>query len=107
VPSDPADGATYVRAFLLPADTVSADLAGAHRAFSGVFQVSIVSPLNAGPGAALTLADSLAAQFPLNGRYTSGAITVQITTPVSIAPAVQDEHTYTVPAYFQYRADTI
>lgn len=106
-PADPAEGATHLRASLLPADTDSQDLAGAHRVFRGVFQVSVYAPINTGPGAATGIADELAALFVYNARLTSGAITVQQVTPASIAPALQVENHYVLPVSFGYRADTI
>lgn len=107
VPADPAVSATTLRAFLLPAPTTSEDLAGAHRAYRGVFQVSVIAPINAGPGAAVGIADELAALFALNGRYTSGSVTVQITAPAAVAPALQEPDAYIVPVSIAYRADTI
>lgn len=107
VPYSPTQGETYVRAFLLPAETVSQDLKGDHRRYLGVFQVSIVTPINSGPGAALALVDSLNTQFPMNGRYTSGAVTVQIVGPASPAPAIQEESHFVIPVSLRYRCDTI
>jgi hypothetical protein len=107
VPFSPAQGETYVRAFMLPAETVSQDLKGDHRRYLGVFQVSIVTPINSGPGAALALVDSLNTQFPMNGRYTSGAVTVQIVGPASPAPAIQEESNFVIPVSIRYRCDTI
>jgi len=40
----PANGATYLKAFTLPADTASNTLGGDHKLYTGVFQVSIVTP---------------------------------------------------------------
>ncbi len=40
----PKDGETYLKAYTLPADTASNTLAGDHRLYTGVFQVSIVMP---------------------------------------------------------------
>lgn len=99
--------ATYLRAFLLPADTDSQDLAGAHRAYTGVFQVSIVAPAGQGSGAAETLAEEIDALFPCNLLLTSGAFAVQVISPCSIGQALQDENRYTIPVWFRYRADTI
>lgn len=107
LPADPANGATYLRAYLLPADTESQDLSGAHRAYLGVFQVSIVTAINVGPGAAVGIADELNALFPVNGRYTSGSTTTQIITPASASRGYQDEATFIVPVSIGYRADTI
>lgn len=106
-PSDPATGAAYLRAFVLPANTESQDLQGLHRGYRGVFQVSIVCPINAGPGAAVGIADELAAQFPVNGRYTSGSTTTQIIGPASPGPGQQEPEAYVLPVSIPYRADTI
>jgi hypothetical protein len=97
----------YLRAFLLPAMTTSADLAGAHRSYRGVYQISVYSPINAGAGAAEAIADELAALFPLNTRLTVPGLTLQVMTPVTSAQGAQDATNFVVPVSFQYRADTI
>lgn len=106
VPFTPPAG-TYLRAFLLPADTDSIDLAGAHRGYAGVFQVNIVAPEGQGSGAADTLADELDELFPNNLPLNSGAFGVQTITPCSAGPAIQDGTRYAIPVWFRYRADTI
>lgn len=106
-PFTPTTGETYLRANMLPAPTQSDDLLGTHRGYLGVFQVSVVRPINVGPGLALDIAAELDTLFPVNGRYTSGAVTVQVISPPSAAPAFQAENEYIVPVSFQYRADTI
>lgn len=98
---------TYLRAFLLPATTTGIDLAGAGRTYRGVYQINVVAPLNAGPGAAEGIADELAALFPLNLRVAITGLTLQVVTPVTAAQGAQDATDYTVPVSFQYRADTI
>lgn len=95
----------YLQASLLPAPTRSDDLAGDHRAYRGVFQVLIVAPINNGAGPAEAIADAFADAMPL--RLTSGALTITVVQPVSIAPALQSETRYTVPVSVFYRADTI
>ena len=107
VPFDPKGKTTYLRAYQLPAETSSGDLAGDHRLFTGVFQVSIVAQLAKGTGSASAIADAIAAQFPLNLRLTSGGVTVQIISPASEGPAVVDPLSLIVPVSFRYRADTI
>jgi len=102
----PVDGATYLKAFTLPGDTASNTLAGDHKLFTGVFQVSIVTPAGKYRGAAGALADQIAALFPLYERNTKGALTVVTMTPVDQGPGIADDTTYTVPVSFAYRADT-
>lgn len=105
-PFTPNSGETYLRAFVLTADTTSAFIEGTDRTYRGVFQVSIVRPINGGPGASAGIVDELNTLFPVTGRYTSGGVTVQIITPASAAPALQDASEYVVPVSIQYRADT-
>ncbi|WP_085747302.1 phage tail terminator-like protein [Pseudomonas sp. R45(2017)] len=102
----PVDGATYLKAFTLPGDTTSNTLAGDHKLFTGVFQVSIVTPAGKYRGAAGALADQIAALFPLYERNTKNALTVVTMTPVDQGPGIPDDTTYTVPVSFAYRADT-
>jgi hypothetical protein len=107
VPYSPVAGTTYLRGFLLPAKTASSDLAGAHRAFTGVYQVSVVAPLNGGPGIAEGIADEIAALFPLNTRLAVPGLILQVVTPVTAAQGAQDSTSYIVPVSFEYRADIV
>lgn len=107
VPFTPAAGETYLRAYLLPAKTESLDLQGVHRGYRGVFQVTVVRPNGAGRGPALGIAAELNTLFPMNGRYTSGSVTVQVITPASVGPGIQEPSEFAVPVSFEYRADTI
>lgn len=107
VPFTPVAGETYLRAWLLPAQTTAEDLAGSLRTYRGVFQIDIVRPINGGAGPALDIAADLNTQFPVNGRYISGAVTVQVISPASAGPGLQEENAYVVPVSFEYRADVI
>ncbi|WP_392889676.1 phage tail terminator-like protein [Pseudomonas migulae] len=102
----PAASETYLRAFLLPAGTNSNDLAGAHRLYTGLFQITIVAPAGGGTGAAESLADELAALFPLYDRLTKTGFSVQVMTPVEPGPEQQGDTAFALPVSFQYRADT-
>jgi uncharacterized protein DUF4128 len=105
-PFTPVTGTAYLKAILLPADTSSEDLAGTLRTYRGVFQVSVVAPINTGPGAAESIADELVALFVHNARLTATGFTVQQITPATQAAALQDASSYIVPVSFEYRADT-
>lgn len=96
----------YLRVNVLPATTTSQTLDGTHRAYRGVLQVSIVTAIDVGPGAAMGIADEIAALFPVNQACTSGGLTVRTTAPASVAPALQHESDYTVPVSIPYRTDT-
>ena len=106
VPFTPANGETFIKAFVFPAMSVNLDLAGASTTYRGVFQASVCVPINKGSGAALGIADELAALFVSNALLTDGVVTVRQLTPCSVAPALQGESEYIVPVSFQYRLDT-
>ena len=103
---DPADGETYLRAFMLPGDTASSTLGGDHRLFTGVFQVSIIAPADTGKTKTNPIVAALTDLFPLYARDTKGAVTVVTMSPVDSGPSITDPPTYTVPVSFEYRADT-
>jgi len=102
----PPDG-QYLRFNLLKAPTDSADLAGAHREYSGVCQISVFVPKGKGPTDAETLAADLAELFPLNDRLVSGSFAMQITSPCSEGPPITGDNHFMIPVSFAYRADTI
>lgn len=102
---DRADGETYLRAFMLPGDTASSTLAGDHRAFIGIYQVSIVAPANTGKTKTNPLVFELTALFPLYARDAKAGVTVVTMSPVDLGPGITDPPTYTVPVSFEYRAD--
>ncbi|MCE0464902.1 DUF4128 domain-containing protein [Pseudomonas uvaldensis] len=106
VPFTPNSGETYLRAFLLPAGTDSNDLAGAHRLYTGLFQITIVTPAGNGPAGAETIADELAVLYPLNYRLTRDGLTALVMTPVEPGPEQAEDTSFTLPVSFQYRADT-
>ena len=97
----------YLRFNLLKAPTDSADLAGTHREYSGVCQISVFVPKGKGPTDAETLAADIAELFPLNDRLTSGSFSVQVTSPCSEGLPINGDTHFMVPVSFTYRADTI
>lgn len=103
----PALGGRYLRAFLLPAATGSDDLQGVHRRYEGVFQVSIVTPLNKGPGPAEALAAAIAALYSPETQMVVSGLRVYVITPMSPAAGIPEDDAYVVPMSCQYRADTI
>lgn len=105
-PFVPATGTTYLQAFMLPADTANQVLDGSHRAYTGVFQVSVVAPINTGPGAAEGIADELAALFVNFARLSSSGFSVIQTTPARVGQAIATADSFLIPVSFEYRADT-
>lgn len=103
---DPADN-TYLKCLLLPAPTIDAFLEGGHRAYRGVFQVSVVTAKNIGPGAAAAIAAKLRDRFPKALVLSDETgFEVQIMTPLTNGPGITGDIDYTLPTSFTYRADT-
>lgn len=102
---EPADGETYLQAYLLPAGTDDNTLGGDLKTYTGVFQVNVVTPAGNGPTAAENLADEIADLFPVFLRLSKYDFEVIVLTPVEPGPGITDDSTYTVSASFQYRAD--
>lgn len=102
----PVAGETYLRAFTIPGDTASNTLGGDHRLYTGVFQVSIISPAGDGKTKTNPIVAELTALFPLYARDSKGAVTVVIMSPVDQGPGITGDSNYTVPVSFLYRADT-
>jgi hypothetical protein len=96
----------YLRCFILPAPTVSLDLARDHRQRKGVFQVTIVMPIGAGTAAAAAIQAALEVAFPINVYMTQSAIRVWLTTPFSPGPAIQESDSFAVSVSAQYACDT-
>ena len=97
----------HLRAYVLPATTLSPYLAGEARTFIGIFQVSIFTLAGAGPKRGEEIAAALDALFPCNDVFTdAGGLAVQVMTPVSASPAMQDDDFSMVSASFRYQCQT-
>lgn len=95
----------HLRAYLLPAQTLSMDLAGEHRGYRGVFQVSIFTRPNIGVNRAESLARELDDLFPVALRMLSAGLTVQVMTPMASRPSIVETDWYSVPVDCRYGAE--
>lgn len=102
---EPPENETYLRTFTLPAGTNTQTLEGTDRVYTGVFQISIVSPAGNGTGEAEGLVYELDDLFPAFLRLQQDTFEVMVLTPLEPGPAIVDDTTLTVSASFQYRAD--
>lgn len=100
---DPPAG-RYVRAFLLPADTTSVDVLRATRSYKGLFQVTLCMPRGVGMGAAEALISSLDLAMPPGTPLSAGGLSIWITEPVSVGPAIVDADQVQIPLSFYYQA---
>lgn len=101
----PTAGA-YLRCFLLPNETDSRFLEETDRDYMGVFQVSVVAPLNGGPAVAESVVAWLEGLFP-KGLLITGALTVRVMSVPSAAPPLFEPDAYVVPVSFTYQAQVI
>lgn len=97
----------HLRGFLLPANTVSQDLAGEHRGYRGVYQISIFGKPGIGPGWADGVVAALDDLFPASEVLTRAGLTIYIARPVSAAPALTEPDWYHVPVTIGYQAEDI
>lgn len=106
VPFTPPNS-TYIRAFLIPAETESLDLRGLHRGMLGVFQIDVVAQEGSGAGHAEGIAGEIADLFPcdLHLLMSPPDFSITLVTPCSLGPAQNSDGRYTIPVYFTYRAD--
>lgn len=106
---DPAASAVegkYLESFLLPARTVSNDLAGAHRGYRGVYQIDIVVRKGTGTGIAETVVVELGAVFTMNLQLTdTSGLMVQVVSPVTAPSGRLSPKGWVVSASFNYRSE--
>lgn len=94
----------YARAYLLPGETTSFDLTGAHRSYKGVFQVTLYMPQGVGMRATETLVESLDTAFQLTAPLSAGGLNVWIASPMTAGPAGSDADRISVPVSCTYQA---
>lgn len=105
VPMTPAAGTPYQRVNLLRATPENPAIgAGMHRDI-GVMQVTLCYPIGAGPQAAETRAEAIRTAFARGASFTSGAVTVHITTTPNIGPAYVEADRYCVPVSIRYHSN--
>lgn len=102
---EPEDGETYIRAFTLPAGTNTQTLEGTDRIYTGVFQITVVSPAGNGTGDAEGLVEDIDELFPTFLQISDGDFGVMVLAPIEPGPPIVDDTTLSVSASFQYRAD--
>ena len=98
---------TYLRAWFMPANRGSKDLAGLHVLYAGIFQIDVVGVENVGTGAVATIVENIAAQFPNNLLIVKSGLTIQITAPPSPKTGEYEPGRYVVKVSIPYRCDTI
>lgn len=96
----------YLKSNILPAITTSFDLDGESRIYKGVYQISVVAPINTGKSRSQQIVESIIKHFQLNTELTKDNFSLYINSIPSVYPAIADKTTYTTPISMNYRADT-
>jgi hypothetical protein len=108
---DPVVGTLFLDVALLPAQTehpTVTGVVGQELALEqGIYQVTVVAPVNQGPGAAATKAEAVRALFPRGLSLTSGGVQVRVSGRPSVAPALVDADWYRVPVSVPYFAHVV
>lgn len=95
----------YLRAFMLPAPTLSSTLDRRHREYAGIFQVSVIVPLLGGVGPAQAIVDGVCAAFPVSEPMMQDGLPVWLREPMSQGPNITESDRLTVPVSTSYRLD--
>ncbi|KES16373.1 hypothetical protein GASC598P17_010950 [Gilliamella apis SCGC AB-598-P17] len=96
----------YLKSNILPAITTSFDLDGESRIYKGVYQISVVAPINTGKSRSQQIVESIIKHFQLNTELIKDNFSLYINSVPSAYPAITDKTTYTIPISMNYRADT-
>ena len=97
----------YLKSNILPAITTSFDLESESRIYKGVYQISVVAPINTGKSRSQQIVESIIKHFPPNLELMRGSLALYINSVPSAYPAITDKTTYTIPISMDYRADTL
>lgn len=101
------DSEDHIESHIIPADTFSDTLSGDHKAFIGMFQMTLVVQYNTGLLNAETMIDELQSIFGVNQMFTdTSGFSVQVISPIKYPEGKQSGTQWRVPCYFEYRADT-
>lgn len=100
---------TYLACHLMPSVTKTETLSGDHKAFIGIFQVTIVAGSGKSTSAVDQIADDLQNEFKvysLHSEEGSPSFIVQVISPLNVPEGRVQAGNWVVPCYFEYRADT-
>ncbi|MFC0179002.1 phage tail terminator-like protein [Thorsellia kenyensis] len=96
---------TYLELHIMPATTLSMDVAGGMRTYKGVCQININTQAGAGVSQVLEIANELIKLFDLNNTLSDDNIKVHVVSVPNVLPSITQNFTFTQPISFNYRAD--
>jgi hypothetical protein len=105
VPYTPVAGTAYQQAWLLPATPDNPTLGTEHYREQGIFQISLMYPLQAGTATAAARAQLIRTTFKRGTSMVSGTVTVRIATTPEISPGRVDGDRFSIPVKIRFFAD--
>lgn len=101
------DSVDHIETHLIPSDTFSDTLGGDHKAFIGMYQMTLVVQYNTGYLKAEQMVEELQDIFAVNEMFTdTSGFSVQVISPIKTPEGKQVGLQWRVPCYFEYRSDT-
>ena len=105
VPFTPVNGTPWQRVNLLTAPTLNPTFGDAFHRETGIFQVTLYYPENAGASACATRAELIRSQFVRGLTLTSGTLRVLIDRSPWVSQGMNDGGWYRMPVSIPYVAD--
>ena len=104
VPFTPVTGTAYQMAFLLPATPANPTMGDGYYREQGIFQVTLMYPLQAGPKTAADRAELIRAAFKRGTSMTSGGITTIVERTPEIGQGRVDGDRWALPVKIRWFA---
>ena len=104
VPFTPVTGTAYQAAYLLPATPANPTMGDGYYREQGIFQVTLMYPLQAGPKTAADRAELIRAAFKRGTTLTSGTVSVIIERTPEIGQGRVDGDRWALPVKIRYYA---
>lgn len=95
----------YQRVNLLPARPSNPTFGGNHYREIGIFQVTLVYPMQQGTGDVVARAELIRSTFPRGSSFSNGGIVVNLDRTPEIWPGAVAEESYMLPIRMSYWAD--
>ena len=103
----PEANETYLETHLIPADTTTETLGGDHKKFIGLYQIKVVGGSGVATAQTDAIVNELQTIFPIYSLHTNvDGFTVQVLSPVKSPEGKVQDGKWSIPCYFEYRADT-
>jgi len=103
---EPVTGTAWQAAFLMSAEPLNPEM-GNGWMDRGYLQVNLFYPLDAGPGAAETRAETIRDAFPRGATFVAGGVSTLIERTPEIGPGRADDDWYIKPVKIRYFSNLV